>query len=180
IVMDNPNSPNKSNEDILEENPVIPKQNHVEDAYDPNEMVDILDDEDLVDYDGDDEEPEEEPKQQIRHGNQFAQYPNPQPGNMNGWLEEDDDWDDDVERLMAPVTPPRATVADSIAIGEIHPRVATVGEQIQVMESYAVQVVSGLKEIKTRVQQVKSRVETYSSGQMAVPGQDEIIGLSQQ
>nr|GFC33695.1 hypothetical protein [Tanacetum cinerariifolium] len=50
---------------------------------------------DLVDYDGDDEEPEEEPKeepeQQIRHGNQFAQHPNPQPGNMNGWLEEDDD-----------------------------------------------------------------------------------------
>nr|GFC25185.1 hypothetical protein [Tanacetum cinerariifolium] len=144
--MDNPNSPNKPNEDIPEENPVIPEQNHVEDAYDPNEMVDILDDEDLVDYDGDDEEPEEEPKQQIRHGNQFAQHPNPQPGNMNGWLEEDDDWDDDVERLMAP----------------------------------AVQVVSGLKEIETRVQLVKSRVETYSSGQMAVPRQDEIVGLSQQ
>nr|GFA18846.1 hypothetical protein [Tanacetum cinerariifolium] len=66
-------------------------------------MVDIPDDEDLVDYDGDDEEPKEEPKeepdeepkeepeQQIRHGNQFAQHPNPQPDNMNGWLEEDDD-----------------------------------------------------------------------------------------
>nr|GFA19853.1 putative reverse transcriptase domain-containing protein [Tanacetum cinerariifolium] len=49
-----------------------------------------------------------------------------------------------------------AEVADSIAIGEIYPRVATVGKQ------------------------VKSRVDTYSSGQMAVPGQDEIIGLSQQ
>nr|GFB24805.1 hypothetical protein [Tanacetum cinerariifolium] len=189
------------------------------------------------------------------------------PNNNNGWIEwdvplggevdepmvdpdvneevmDDDDWEDDVEWLMAPVTPPRATitvsstyevggpstaaikgppfplpapglhvpptaiedlstrlgnlehrhgvlmrkmeevsdaeVADSIAIGEIHPRVATVGEQVQVMESQAVQVVSGLKEIETRVQQVESRVDTYSSGQMAVPGQDEIVGLSQQ
>nr|GEW96092.1 retrotransposon protein, putative, Ty3-gypsy subclass [Tanacetum cinerariifolium] len=41
-------------------------------------------------HDEDDEEPEEEPEQQIGHGNQFAQHPNPQPGNMNGWLEEDD------------------------------------------------------------------------------------------
>nr|GEU62986.1 hypothetical protein [Tanacetum cinerariifolium] len=73
-----------------------------------------------------------------------------------------------------------AKVASSIAIREIHPRVATVGEQVQVMESQAVQVVSGLKEIETRVQQVESRVDTYSSGQMVVPGHDEIVGLSQQ
>nr|GEV31037.1 putative reverse transcriptase domain-containing protein [Tanacetum cinerariifolium] len=73
-----------------------------------------------------------------------------------------------------------AKVADSISIGEIHPRVATVGEQVQVMESQAVRVVSGLKEIETRVQQVESRVDTYSSGQIAVPGQDEIVGLNQQ
>nr|GFA27938.1 putative reverse transcriptase domain-containing protein [Tanacetum cinerariifolium] len=135
-------------------------------------------------------------------------------------MDDDDDWEDDVEWLMAPVTPPRATVtvsstyevggpstaaiegpsfplpapglhvppttiedlstrlgnleyrhgvfmrkmeevsdaevADSIPIREIHPRVATVGEQVE------------------------SRVDTYSSGQMAVPGQDEIVGLSQQ
>nr|GEU71489.1 putative reverse transcriptase domain-containing protein [Tanacetum cinerariifolium] len=144
------------------------------------------------------------------------------PNNNNGWIE----WDvplggeDDVEWLMALVTPPRSTVtvlstyevggpstaliegpsflhpaprlhvpptviedlsirlgnleyrhgvlmrkikevsdvevADSIAIGEIYPRVAIVREQVE------------------------SRVETYSSGQMAVPGQDEIVGLSQQ
>nr|GFA89465.1 hypothetical protein [Tanacetum cinerariifolium] len=43
-------------------------------------------------------------------------------------------------------------------------------EEVQVMESQAVQVVSGLKEIETRVQKVESRVETYSSGQMEVPG----------
>nr|GFC42965.1 hypothetical protein [Tanacetum cinerariifolium] len=73
-----------------------------------------------------------------------------------------------------------AEVADSIAIGEIHPKVATVGEQVQVMESQVVQVVSGLKEIETRVQQVESRVDTYSSGQLAVPRQDEIFRLSQQ
>nr|GFD54832.1 hypothetical protein [Tanacetum cinerariifolium] len=46
-----------------------------------------------------------------------------------------------------------AKVADSIAIREIHPRVAIVREQVQVMELQAVQVVSRLKEIETRVQQ---------------------------
>nr|GFC74099.1 hypothetical protein [Tanacetum cinerariifolium] len=155
-----------------------------------------------------------------------------------------DDWEDDVEWLMAPVTPPRANmtilstyevggpsnaaieessfpfpapglpvpptviedlitrlgnleyrhevlmrkikevsdaeVADSIAIGEIHPRVAIVGEQVQVMESQAVQVVSGLKEIVNRVQQVEIRVDTHSSGQMVVSRHDEIVGLIQQ
>nr|GEZ61545.1 hypothetical protein [Tanacetum cinerariifolium] len=72
-----------------------------------------------------------------------------------------------------------AKVANNIAIGEIHPRVATVEEQVQVMESQAVQVVSGLKEIKTRIQQVDNRVDTYSSGQMVVPGHDVIVRLSQ-
>nr|GEY71099.1 hypothetical protein [Tanacetum cinerariifolium] len=47
-------------------------------------------------------------------------------------------------------------VADSIAIGEIHPRLATVEEKVD------------------------SRVDTYPSGQMAVPGQYVIVGLSQQ
>nr|GEY68246.1 hypothetical protein [Tanacetum cinerariifolium] len=49
-----------------------------------------------------------------------------------------------------------AEVADSIAIGEIHPRVATVEEQVQVMETQTVQVVSRLEEIKTIVQQVQT------------------------
>nr|GEY78579.1 hypothetical protein [Tanacetum cinerariifolium] len=141
------------------------------------------------------------------------------PNNNNGWIKwdvplggevdepmvdpevneevmDDDDWEDDVEWLMAPVTPPRATmtvsstykvgviedlsthlgnleyrhgvlmrnmeevsdaeVADSIAIGEIHPKVATVREQVQVMESQVGQVVSRLKEIETGVQQVQT------------------------
>ncbi|GJY07269.1 hypothetical protein Tco_0374323, partial [Tanacetum coccineum] len=42
------------------------------------------------------EEPEEEPEPNNGHGNQFAQHPNPQPGNMNGWLEEDDDMNENV------------------------------------------------------------------------------------
>ncbi|GJY63260.1 putative reverse transcriptase domain-containing protein [Tanacetum coccineum] len=88
IVMENPNHLNKPNEDIPVENPVIPEPNHVEDAHDPNEMVYIPDDEELVDYDGDnEEEPEEEPKEEPEpnngHENQFAQHPNPQPDNMN-------------------------------------------------------------------------------------------------
>nr|GEX56103.1 hypothetical protein [Tanacetum cinerariifolium] len=76
-----------------------------------------------------------------------------------------------------------AEVADSIAIGEIHPTVAivaTVGEQVQVMGSQIGQAVSRLKEIETRVQQLESRVDTHSSGQMAVQGQDVIAGSSQQ
>nr|GEW76769.1 hypothetical protein [Tanacetum cinerariifolium] len=160
------------------------------------------------------------------------------PNNNNGWIEwdvplggevdepmvdlevneevmDDDDFEDDVEWLMAPVTPPRATmtvsstyedlgtrlgnleykhgvlmrkmeevsdaeVDDSIVIRGIHPRVATIGEQVQVMELQAVQVVNRLKEIETRVQQVESRVDTHLSGQMAVQGQEVIVRSSEQ
>nr|GEV33678.1 hypothetical protein [Tanacetum cinerariifolium] len=73
-----------------------------------------------------------------------------------------------------------AEVADSIAIGEIHPRVATVGEQVQVMESQTVQVVSRLEEMETRVQQVENRLDTYPNGQMTVPGQNVIVRSSEQ
>ncbi|GKE16101.1 hypothetical protein Tco_1423678, partial [Tanacetum coccineum] len=103
--MENPNSPNEPNEAIPEVNPDIPEPHHVEDAHDPNEMVDIPDDEELVDYNEDDEEePEEEPKKEPeeeqepnnKHGDQFAQHTNPQPGNMNGWLKEDDEMNENV------------------------------------------------------------------------------------
>ncbi|GKC40830.1 hypothetical protein Tco_1053214 [Tanacetum coccineum] len=40
--------------------------------------------------------PKEEPEPNNGHGNQFAQHPNPHPGNMNGWLEEDDDMNENV------------------------------------------------------------------------------------
>nr|GFA35727.1 hypothetical protein [Tanacetum cinerariifolium] len=53
-------------------------------------------------------------------------------------------------------------------------------EEVQVMESQTGQVVSRLKEIETRVQQVEGRVYTHPSGQMAVQGHDVIVGSSQQ
>nr|GEZ71662.1 hypothetical protein [Tanacetum cinerariifolium] len=83
-----------------------------------------------------------------------------------------------VRRKMEEVSD--AVVADSIAIREIHPRVAAVGEQVQVVEAQTTQVVNRLEEIETRVQQVESRVDTQSSGQMAVQGHDVIVGPNEQ
>nr|GFA38455.1 hypothetical protein [Tanacetum cinerariifolium] len=59
-----------------------------------------------------------------------------------------------VRRKMEEVS--NAVVADSIAIGEIHPRVAAVAEQVQVVEAQTAQVVNRLEEIKKRVQQVQT------------------------
>ncbi|GKC87337.1 hypothetical protein Tco_1147986 [Tanacetum coccineum] len=65
--MKNPNPPNEPNKAIPEENPVIPDLNQVVDVHDPNEMVDITNSVDLVDYDGDDEEnTEEDPKEDLK------------------------------------------------------------------------------------------------------------------
>nr|GEW38224.1 hypothetical protein [Tanacetum cinerariifolium] len=106
---------------------------------------------------------------------------------LDEFMDDDEDvLDKDEEWLMTPMMPPKdivtvlstyedenleyrhgelvkkmvkvsdAEVADSITIGEIHPRVATVEEQVE------------------------SKVDTYLSGQMAVPGHDMIVGLSQQ
>ncbi|GKF48659.1 hypothetical protein Tco_0141910, partial [Tanacetum coccineum] len=117
IVMKNPNHLNANTE-------AIPEMNQVVDIHDPNEMVDIPDDVDLVDYDGDDEEnpeedseedPEEDSKEEPEpnngHGDQFAQHANPQPGNTNGWLEEDDDMNENVVGDQTP--PPRDESSDS-------------------------------------------------------------------
>ncbi|GKA81571.1 hypothetical protein Tco_0788263 [Tanacetum coccineum] len=66
-------------------------------------MVDIPDDVDLVDYDGDDEEnPEEDPKEELEPNsglvNQFAPHVDPhQPGVMIGWLEDIEDEDVEIE-----------------------------------------------------------------------------------
>nr|GEW83961.1 hypothetical protein [Tanacetum cinerariifolium] len=60
IVMENPNHLNELNEAILEVNPVVPELNQVADIHDPNKMVDIPDDIDLVDYDKEDSEEEPE------------------------------------------------------------------------------------------------------------------------
>ncbi|GKG06182.1 hypothetical protein Tco_0326268, partial [Tanacetum coccineum] len=50
----NPNHLNKPNEVIPEVNPVVLEPNQVVDIHDLNEMVDIPDDIDLVDYDEED------------------------------------------------------------------------------------------------------------------------------
>ncbi|GKC87489.1 hypothetical protein Tco_1148138 [Tanacetum coccineum] len=61
IVIENPNHHNEPNKAILEVNLVVPEPNHVADIHDPNEMVDIPGDIDLVNYE--DEDPEEDPKE---------------------------------------------------------------------------------------------------------------------
>nr|GEX44754.1 hypothetical protein [Tanacetum cinerariifolium] len=115
------------------------------------------------------------------------------PNNNNGWIEwdvplggeldepmvdpevnkevmDDDDWDDEVECLMASVMPPRATmtVSSTYEIGD--PSIAVVERPssplpaprlfvpltVQVMGSQTGQIVSRLKVIETRVQQVQT------------------------
>nr|GEV79775.1 putative reverse transcriptase domain-containing protein [Tanacetum cinerariifolium] len=183
IVMDNPNSPNEPNEDISKEKPVIPEPNHVEDAYDPNEMVDIPDDKDLVDHDGDDEEPQKEPEEEPKEepepklGTKIMMPPRAtvtvssiyEVGGPSTAAIEGPSFPLPALELRVPPTVIEdlstrlgnleyrhgvlmrkmeevsdAEVADSIAIGEIHPRVATVREQVQVMESHAVHVMAVL------------------------------------
>nr|GEX52586.1 putative reverse transcriptase domain-containing protein [Tanacetum cinerariifolium] len=65
--MENPNHLNEPNEAIPEVCPVVPELNQVADIHDHNEMVDIPNDIDLVDYDEEDSEddPEEEPKEDV-------------------------------------------------------------------------------------------------------------------
>nr|GEV04611.1 retrotransposon protein, putative, Ty3-gypsy subclass [Tanacetum cinerariifolium] len=123
--------------------------------------------------------------------------------------DDDDVWDEDDKWLMALVMPPRATMtvwrtykmdnleyrhgvltrkmevmsdvemADSIAIEEIHPRVATVEGQVQEMVSQAVQLLSKPEEIDFRFQQVESRVDIHLGGQTAVPREDVIVRVAE-
>nr|GFA25665.1 ribonuclease H [Tanacetum cinerariifolium] len=115
-------------------------------------MVDIPDDEDLVDHDGDDEEPKEEPEQQIRAtvavlstyevggpsttAIEGPSFPLPSPGlhvppivieDLSIHLGNLEYKHGVLLKKMEEVSD--AEVADSISIGKIHPRVATVGEQ---------------------------------------------------
>nr|GEY36049.1 hypothetical protein [Tanacetum cinerariifolium] len=113
--------------------------------------------------------------------------------------EMDDDDDDDgmmmmmigmmmsIEGPFAPLpapglhVPPTVIEDLSTRLGNLEYRHGVLMRKMEeVSDAEAVQVVSGLKEIETRIQQVDSRVDTYPSDQMIVPGQDVIIGLSQQ
>nr|GEZ18811.1 hypothetical protein [Tanacetum cinerariifolium] len=76
----NPEDPNVPNEDVPEEDPY-----HLLD-YDEEE-----DQEMDIEEEKPKEDPVEEPKPLAGHGDQFDAHPNPQPGNMNGWVDDDDD-----------------------------------------------------------------------------------------
>nr|GFA13155.1 putative reverse transcriptase domain-containing protein [Tanacetum cinerariifolium] len=108
IVMDNPNpkDPNVPNEDVPEK--------------DPYHWLDYDEEED-PEMDIEEEEPEEDPVKEpeplARHGDQFDAHPNPQPGNMNGWVddnddvEEEDDENDDMSLLILSLRPRRLTMS---------------------------------------------------------------------
>nr|GFA15794.1 hypothetical protein [Tanacetum cinerariifolium] len=81
----NPDNLNVPNEGVPEE--------------DPHHFLDYDEEED-PEMDIEEEEPEEEPVEEPEplagHGDQFDAHPNPQPGNMNGWV--DDDFEEEDEK----------------------------------------------------------------------------------
>nr|GFA80350.1 putative reverse transcriptase domain-containing protein [Tanacetum cinerariifolium] len=64
---------------------------HEEDPY----HLLVYDEEEDPEMDIEEEEPEEDPVEEPEplagHGDQFDAHPNPQPGNMNGWVDDDND-----------------------------------------------------------------------------------------
>nr|GEZ41910.1 hypothetical protein [Tanacetum cinerariifolium] len=76
----NPEDPKIPNEDILEEDPY-----HLLD-YDEEEDPEM--DIEEVEQEGD---PVEELEPLAGHGDQFDTHPNPHPGNINGWVDDNDD-----------------------------------------------------------------------------------------
>ncbi|GJR21619.1 putative reverse transcriptase domain-containing protein, partial [Tanacetum coccineum] len=115
IVMENPNHLNEPNKAIPKVNLVVPEPNQVADIHDTNKMVDIPDDIELVDYDDEDpkEDSEEELEPNNRHGNQFAQHPNPQQPDVEIKVDEDAEliFPYEVEGDQTP--PPRDESSDS-------------------------------------------------------------------
>nr|GFB69126.1 hypothetical protein [Tanacetum cinerariifolium] len=76
----NPEDPNVPNEGIPEEDPY-----HLLD-YDKEEDPEMD-----IEEEEPEEDPVEEPKPLAGHGDQFDAHPNPQPGKINGWVDDDDD-----------------------------------------------------------------------------------------
>nr|GEZ78864.1 hypothetical protein [Tanacetum cinerariifolium] len=149
-------------------------------------MVDIPDDEDLVDYDRDDEEPKKEPEQQIGHGNYDApratvtvsstyEVGGPSTAAIEG----------PSFPLLAPGlhVPPTVIEDLSTRLGNLEYRHGVLMRKIEEVSDAEVadmQVANGLKEIETKVQQVESRVDTYSSGQMVQTLQTALHGTELQ
>nr|GEZ72788.1 putative reverse transcriptase domain-containing protein [Tanacetum cinerariifolium] len=76
----NPKDPNVPNKDVPKEDPY-----HLLD-YDKEEDLEMdIEEEEL------EEDPVEEPKPLAGHGDQFDAHPNPRPGNINGWMDDNDD-----------------------------------------------------------------------------------------
>nr|GEW67350.1 hypothetical protein [Tanacetum cinerariifolium] len=74
----NPEDPNIPNVDVHEE--------------DPYHLLDFDEEEDPeMDIEEPEEDTVEEPEPLAGHGDQFDAHPNPQPGNMNGWVDDHDD-----------------------------------------------------------------------------------------
>nr|GFC16394.1 hypothetical protein [Tanacetum cinerariifolium] len=82
----NPENLNVPNEGVPEE--------------DPHHLLDYDEEEDL-EMDIKEEEPEEDPVEEPEplagHGDQFDAHPNQQPGNINGWVDDNDDVEEEDE-----------------------------------------------------------------------------------
>ncbi|GKE99864.1 hypothetical protein Tco_0023215, partial [Tanacetum coccineum] len=102
IIMENPNHINEPNEAIPEVNLVVPKPNQVADIHAPNEMVDILDDIDLVDYD--EEDPEEDPKEDPKEDPEEDPKEEPQGRYVSSNSRSSDSESEDEEVDVAPET----------------------------------------------------------------------------
>nr|GEX42411.1 hypothetical protein [Tanacetum cinerariifolium] len=111
----------------------------------PNEGVPKEDPHHLLDYDEEEdpemeleeEEPEEEPVEAPEplpgHGDQFDAHPNPQPRNMNGWVDDDDDDGDQTP-------PPRDESSDFDSEPEVEdaddePKAEDVDDELEVEEA---------------------------------------------
>nr|GEU64845.1 hypothetical protein [Tanacetum cinerariifolium] len=120
IVIDNsnPEDPNVPNEDVPKEDPY-----HLLD-YDEEEDPEI---------DIEEEEPKEEPEPLAEHGDQFDAHPNPQPGNMNGWVDDDVDIKEDEDAEI--IFPYEAD--DELEVNEagVEPEVEEAGDEPEAEES---------------------------------------------
>nr|GFA26688.1 putative reverse transcriptase domain-containing protein [Tanacetum cinerariifolium] len=84
----NPKDPNVPNRDVPEEDPY-----HLLD-YDKEENPEMY-----IEEEEPEEDPLMEPEPLAGHRDQFDAHPNPQPGNMNGWVDDDDVEEEDDENM---------------------------------------------------------------------------------
>nr|GEV14616.1 hypothetical protein [Tanacetum cinerariifolium] len=165
IIMENPNHLNEPNE-------ATPKVNQVVDIHDPNEMVDIPDDIDLVDYDKEysEEDPKEEP----------GEEPEEEP-------EEDVDieLEDDVELIFPyevdgdKTSPPRDVSSASVS-SEFESEDEEVGESSSARDSSNVDGLApwalrhDLEALRARARVMKAELGTYQTEIALLKSKDKI------